>query len=188
MPSRPERLPLFVATSWPSVIVRPLMLTLGPAAISKMRLASLPLTDSLPRPGPLIVTPALISNSPLVSVMVPCSPGAKLMVSPLLASATANRNDLAPLSCRLDTVKVLSKRLSSSPSKRGRTERLERVGLDLRRRDRVAEPVVNDRTQDVNNMMQAFLERTDPQKKTSAPRLAVPPPGLAVSISFKVDC
>ncbi len=53
-----------------------------------------------------MVTLWLISNSPLVSVMVPCSPPAKAMVSPLLAAAMAARSDPAPLSLRFSTVKV----------------------------------------------------------------------------------
>ena len=53
------------------------MVTFRPVVMSKMRLALLPLTDSLFAPGPLIVTLSVISNSPLVSVMVPCNLAAK---------------------------------------------------------------------------------------------------------------
>ena len=125
-----------------------------PAAISKTRLESLPLTDSRSAPGPLIVTLSVISNS-LFSVMVPCSPGANAMVaSPDWMPA---RSEQAPLSFRFVTMKVLSSLRSSITSRRGRTERRERLRLDPGRRDRVGEPVVNRRYQGVNNMMQAFL-------------------------------
>ena len=70
--------------AWPSVMVSPVMVTLALPLMSKTRLASLPLTESLLAPGPLIVTLSVIGKS-LVSVMVPCRPLAKLMVSPLLA-------------------------------------------------------------------------------------------------------
>jgi hypothetical protein len=54
-------------------------------------------------------------------------------------------------------MKVLSSLRSSNPSKRGRTERRERLRLDPGRRDRVGEPIVNRRKLDANNMMQTFL-------------------------------
>ncbi len=54
-------------------------------------------------------------------------------------------------------MKVLSSLRSSITSKRGRTERRERLRLDPGRRDRVGGPVVNRRYQDADNMMQAFL-------------------------------
>ena len=101
-----------------------------------------------------MVTLWLISNS-LFSVMVPCSPGANAMVaSPDWMPA---RSEWAPLSFRLVTMKVLSSLRSSITSRRGRTERRERLRLDPGRRDRVGEPVVNRLNQGVNNMMQAFL-------------------------------
>jgi hypothetical protein len=81
----------------------------------------------------------------------------------------ADRNEPGPLSDRLDTVKGLSKLLSSSPSRRGRTERRESVGRDPERRDRVGEPEVNRRKPDVNIMMQAFLTRNRSAEKKVTP-------------------
>ena len=69
------------AVARPSVMVSPAMATLALPLMSKTRLASLPLTESLFAPGPSMVTLWLIGNSPLVSVMVPCSPGANAMVA-----------------------------------------------------------------------------------------------------------
>jgi hypothetical protein len=152
--------------------------TLALPLMSKIRLESLPLTASLLAPGPLIVTLAVIGKS-LASVMVPCSPLAKLMVSPLLATPTSDRNEPEPLSDKLDTVKVLSKLLSSSPSNRGRTAR----------RERVREPDVDRRTLDSNNMMQAFLDDKRSAEKTIAPWLADLLPGLVASIHSRfTDC
>ncbi len=101
-----------------------------------------------------MVTLSLIVNSPLVNLMMPCSPGANAMVSS--PERTAARSEPAPLSCRFRTVKVLGKLRSSRNSRLGRTERRERVGLDPPRRDRVGEPVVSRRTQGAKNMMLAF--------------------------------
>ena len=109
--------PPLVPTSCPLAIVRPEMATFAPA-ISKTRLASLPLTDSLFAPGPLIVTLSVIDNSPLVSVMVPCSPLAKSIVSPLWARPISARSEPVPWSCRFVTVKALGTLRSSSASRR----------------------------------------------------------------------
>ena len=160
----------------PSVMVSPEMVTLALPLMLKTWLELLPLTDNLSAPGPLIVTLFVIGRS-LFSVMVPCSPLAKSMVSPLLASAMADRNEPAPLSDRLYTVKVLSKLLSSSPSRRGRTDRRERVGRDPERRDRVGEPEVNRRIPDANIMMRAFLEGNRSAKDNRSPGHADPLPG-----------
>jgi hypothetical protein len=138
----------------PPVMVSPEMLTLALPLTSKIRLASLPLTASLFAPGPSIVTLWLI-GSWRVSVMVPCSSGAKSMVSPLPAAAMADRREPAPLSNRLVTGKVLGKFLSSSTSRRGRSERRDGVRLDPWYRDGVGE--VDRRNHDANNMIQPFL-------------------------------
>ena len=66
---------------------------------------------------------------------------------------------------------------------RGGIERRGGVGLGARRRDRVAEAVVNRRNQDANNMMHAFLAWNRPARKTSYPRRGSLP-GLAASIPF----
>src|SRR5271157_6020441 len=129
-----------------------------------------------------MVTLWLLSNSPLVNLIVPCSPGAKAMV--LSPERMAARSEPAPWSNRLVT--VLGTVRSSSTSKRSRTERRQRVGFDPRRRGRVGEPVVNRRNQDANNMMQAFLEENRSAGKISCPRRADPLPGLAASIPFTV--
>src|SRR5438132_11496112 len=88
-------------------MVKPLIVTFRPTAVSKTRLASLLLTASLFAPGPLIVTLRVISNSPLVSVMVSCNPAAKsISLGPgaaMLAAATAARKEPAPLSLRFLT-------------------------------------------------------------------------------------
>src|SRR5947209_7276500 len=99
------------------------MATSRPDVMSKTRLLSLPLTDRCFAPGPLIVTLSVMSNSPLVSAMVPCSPLANAMVSGprwALAAATAARRESGPLSLRFRTVKVLGKVRSSSCMSCGR--------------------------------------------------------------------
>jgi hypothetical protein len=60
------------------------------------------------------------------------------------------------------------------------------VGFGLGRRDRAAEPVVDRRIQDANNMMQTFQEENRSARKTSGPRRADRLPGLAASIPFRV--
>ena len=174
----------------PSVMVSPEMATLALPLTSKTRLASLPLTESVFAPGPSIVTLWLIGNSPLVSLMVPCSPGANTMVaSPERMPA---RSEPAPLSARLVTGKVLSRLLLSSPSRRGRTARRARAGLDLGRRDRVEEPVDNRRTQDAIIIVAAFSrekEREPIRKKKAHPGWRIHGQGwLDRSLSMLMDC
>src|SRR5262249_33670499 len=84
----------------------------------KTRLASLPLTASLFAPGPLIVTLLVMSNSPPVSVIVPCSPLANVMASSPEASPA--RKEPGPLSLVFRTVKVLGSVRSSSRNSCGR--------------------------------------------------------------------
>src|SRR5262249_30199993 len=53
-------------------------------------------------PGPLMVSALLTSNAPLVRLITPETPVASI-VSPLFATASASRNDPAPLSFVLVT-------------------------------------------------------------------------------------
>src|SRR5438067_2665930 len=101
-------------TSDPRVMVKPDSATLKlPEAILKMRNpgASAGIPSVLRRtvnrfaPGPLIVRFLLISNSPLVRLIV-LRPAAKLMVSPDAASRIACRNVPPPLSPPLVTMMV----------------------------------------------------------------------------------
>src|SRR5262249_34955377 len=110
----------------PSVIVIPAMVTVTPPLISKMRLASLPLTVSWFAPGPSMSRFLVMASSPLVSVMVwPRRLGAKLMVSPLWAAAISPRSEpspATPVSRLLVTVSVLGTQRSSRASRCGRKE------------------------------------------------------------------
>ncbi len=78
-------------------------------------------------------------NSPLVSVMVPCNPLVKQIVSApefVLAHAIAARNEPVPQSFRFRTMNVLSKVRSSNVSKWGTNDRrgaaIRRPGLRRR--------------------------------------------------------
>ncbi len=78
-------------------------------SISKTRLVWFPLTVSQKAPGPWIVRLSVINKAPLVSAMVPCNPGAKLITSGPgrpLASRIACRSDPGPLSARVVTTKL----------------------------------------------------------------------------------
>jgi hypothetical protein len=82
-----------------------------------------PLTVRASTPGPLIVRPSVMSNAPLVRVMVPVV--AKSIASGpglALAAATAVRSEAGPLSRRLVTVKVLSSERTSRASRFGRCD------------------------------------------------------------------
>src|SRR5262249_10033205 len=119
------------------LIVRPLMATWRPRLMWNFDLATsntrdLPpaLTVTLRSAGPTMLMFWLMSNSPLVSVIVKTFvaelyPGsvvgmAKLIVSPLWAEATAARSEPPPLSRVLWTVTVLGTQRSSIASSEGR--------------------------------------------------------------------
>jgi hypothetical protein len=93
-----ENVQLFTVSEGPPLS----MVTVASLLMSKTRLTSFPLTVSWFSPGPLMVSLSLIGNS-RVSVVVPRISLAKLMVSPLVASAMADRSEPAPLSNRLVT-------------------------------------------------------------------------------------
>ncbi len=102
------------------------VLSSPPPSTRKIRDESLPLTVSWSAPGPLIVISVVITNCPLVRMIVPVTPEAKLIASgPEFASAarTAPRSEPAPLSARLRTVKVLGKVRPSKTSRRGTNPR-----------------------------------------------------------------
>src|SRR5262249_35950614 len=101
-------------------MVRPVIVTLVPERVWKTRWALLPLTVTLPAPGPWMVRLWATSSSPLVSAIVPVRPLAKLIVSPLAEAAIWARSEPAPLLCRLATVKVLGTVRSSRVSRAGR--------------------------------------------------------------------
>src|SRR6478736_3486280 len=86
----------------PFVIVRPDMVTVLPEATWNTRLLAFPFTARLLAPGPEMVMLLFTSSSPLVRPIV--SVTAKVIVSPLLASASAWRNEPAPLSFVFVTV------------------------------------------------------------------------------------
>src|SRR5262249_56731501 len=87
----------------------------------KTRLAPLPLTASLFAPSPSMSRFVVIANCPLVRVIVcPLRLLAKLIVSPLLATAMAARSEPGPLSRLFRTVRVLGSQRSSRASSRGR--------------------------------------------------------------------
>ena len=69
-PPHVETSELTVVSTKPSVIVKPLMVTVDPLETSKTRLALLPLTVSSPAPGPTIFRFLVTTSSPLVSLMV----------------------------------------------------------------------------------------------------------------------
>src|SRR5579885_645190 len=105
----------------PLATVRSAILTEGLPASPKTRLAWLPLTVRLLRPGPLMVKLSVMSSSPLVRVMVPVV--AKVITSApglALAALTAARSEPVPVSRRLVTVKVLGSARSSRASGCGR--------------------------------------------------------------------
>src|SRR6266446_5088950 len=89
-PTAPAALPL--------AIVRLAITTLEACRTWNTRLAWLPLTASMLAPGPRIVTPFVMSNSPLVNTIVPVTLGQKVIASPSLALATAARKEPGPLS------------------------------------------------------------------------------------------
>ena len=78
-----------------------------------------PLIVSEPAPGPVMVRSLDISSCPLVSVIVPLSPGAKVIVfepPAVLLMTMSFRSEPAPESFRLATMNVLSSTRPSSPS------------------------------------------------------------------------
>ena len=77
-------------------MVRPEIVTTPPTL--KTRLAALPFIARTFAPGPLIVTLEPIYSSPLVSVIVPVTEAAKLIVSPSVATRIASRSVVFPLS------------------------------------------------------------------------------------------
>ncbi len=108
----------------------------------------------------------LIDNASLVSLMTPRSPGGtrwrrRRRRRPPVASR--------PPSCRFRTVNVLGRHRPSSISRRGRTGRRHRVELGPRRPDRLGKPVVNRRSQDAKNMMQAFMEESRSAQNQRSP-------------------
>jgi hypothetical protein len=80
-------------------------------------------TLRLSAPGSSMSRSCLITSSPLVSVMVPVTPPAKMMVSPEPALRIVSRNDPRPLSVVLVTVSTASKVRSSRASSRGQEGR-----------------------------------------------------------------
>jgi hypothetical protein len=107
----------------PLATVRPAIKTVVSPASPKTRLTPSPLTVRALAPGPLIVTPSVISSWPLVRAIVPVT--AKSITSApglALAAATAARSEPGPVSSRLVTVKVLGSLRSSRMSRHGRNE------------------------------------------------------------------
>src|SRR5437016_7630394 len=88
-------------------MIIPEMLTVPVVVTLKMRKALPPLTVSWAAPGPLSVMFLLIVSWWLVSVIIDGGEGMlKVIVSPFTASASACRNEPAPLSFVLVTINV----------------------------------------------------------------------------------
>src|SRR2546427_9629957 len=88
-------------------MVRPEMLTVALEPISKTRVAPWPLSARFVAPGPAMLRSFVMSNSPVVSAIVPVT--AKLIVSPSAASAMAWRKEPGPPSLALVTVRVAAR-------------------------------------------------------------------------------
>src|SRR5207302_8288240 len=94
-------------------MARPEIVTVTPFMTRNTRLVvlgKLPLMARLVGPGPLMLRSLVMTNWPLVRVIVPVTPVAS-MVSPFAAPASAARNDPAPLSAVLLTVIVAALRM-----------------------------------------------------------------------------
>src|SRR5262249_35214596 len=103
----------------PLAMVRPEIDTLVPRRVWKTRWALLPLTVMVAAPGPWTVRLWSMASSPLVRVIVPPRPLAKLTVSPAAEAAIWPRSEPAPLSSRFVTVSVAGTARSSRARKAG---------------------------------------------------------------------
>ena len=102
VPPLMEKPPPLPPVAAPAVTVRFEMLTV-PVVMLKTRLLLLPETANTTAPGPVIVKFLAMGISPLVSVMVPVTAGAKVIVAPSQAIATMSRSEPTPLSLLLST-------------------------------------------------------------------------------------